>query len=239
MVRPDQKVLIIDEHTGRVLPGRRWSDGLHQAVEAKERVPIQAENRTLATISFQNLFRLYNKLSGMTGTADTEAAEFHRSTSSTSWSSPRTSPSRARTPKTSSTRRSARSSRPSCEEIKDAHNGPARARGHHQRREVRRAREGARASGVPHNVLNAKQHEREAYVVAQAGVQGRRHRGHQHGRPRHGHLAGRQPRDAGALRDHAGLAPERAKRTAPQRQGGARGGPSQADLRAHLQGRRK
>jgi preprotein translocase subunit SecA len=76
MVR-DGKVLIIDEFTGRVLVGRRWSDGLHQAVEAKENVPIQEENRTLATITFQNLFRLYKKLAGMTGTADTEAAEFH------------------------------------------------------------------------------------------------------------------------------------------------------------------
>src|SRR5258706_4113482 len=73
----DGQVLIIDEFTGRVLPGRRWSDGLHQAVEAKEVVRIQEETRTMATITFQNLFRLYNKLAGMTGTADTEAAEFH------------------------------------------------------------------------------------------------------------------------------------------------------------------
>ncbi len=77
MVSEDGKVMIIDEFTGRVLPGRRWSDGLHQAVEAKERVLIQSENLTLATITFQNLFRLYKKLSGMTGTADTEATEFH------------------------------------------------------------------------------------------------------------------------------------------------------------------
>ncbi|HZO13253.1 MAG TPA: DEAD/DEAH box helicase, partial [Polyangiaceae bacterium] len=73
----DGEVLIIDEFTGRVLKGRRWSDGLHQAVEAKENVPIKEENRTLATITFQNLFRIYKKLAGMTGTADTEAAEFH------------------------------------------------------------------------------------------------------------------------------------------------------------------
>jgi preprotein translocase subunit SecA len=78
MVTPDQKVMIVDEFTGRTLPGRRWSDGLHQAVEAKEHVPIQDENITLATISFQNLFRLYKKLAGMTGTADTEAQEFHK-----------------------------------------------------------------------------------------------------------------------------------------------------------------
>ena len=77
LVTEDGKVLIIDEFTGRVLPGRRWSDGLHQAVEAKENVRIQEETRTMATITFQNLFRLYKKLGGMTGTADTEATEFH------------------------------------------------------------------------------------------------------------------------------------------------------------------
>src|SRR5688572_23039593 len=74
----DGKVIIIDEHTGRKMPGRRWSDGLHQAIEAKENVNIEEENQTLATITFQNLFRMYHKLAGMTGTADTEAAEFHQ-----------------------------------------------------------------------------------------------------------------------------------------------------------------
>ncbi|HEX6613830.1 MAG TPA: DEAD/DEAH box helicase, partial [Rhodanobacteraceae bacterium] len=74
----DGEVIIVDEFTGRTLPGRRWSDGLHQAVEAKEGVPIQRENQTLATITFQNLFRMYKKLSGMTGTADTEAYEFQQ-----------------------------------------------------------------------------------------------------------------------------------------------------------------
>jgi preprotein translocase subunit SecA len=72
------EVVIVDEHTGRTMPGRRWSDGLHQAIEAKESVKIQNENQTLASITFQNYFRLYNKLSGMTGTADTEAFEFHQ-----------------------------------------------------------------------------------------------------------------------------------------------------------------
>jgi len=72
----DNKVVIVDEHTGRTMPGRRWSEGLHQAVEAKEGVPIESENQTLASITFQNFFRLYDKLAGMTGTADTEAFEF-------------------------------------------------------------------------------------------------------------------------------------------------------------------
>src|SRR6185369_1763478 len=74
----DDDVIIVDEFTGRWMPGRRWSDGLHQAVEAKEGVRIEAENQTLATITFQNLFRMYEKLAGMTGTADTEAAEFEK-----------------------------------------------------------------------------------------------------------------------------------------------------------------
>src|SRR5262249_35891798 len=72
----DGEVIIVDEFTGRQMPGRRWSDGLHQAIEAKEGVKIENENQTLATISFQNYFRMYSKLSGMTGTADTEAEEF-------------------------------------------------------------------------------------------------------------------------------------------------------------------
>ena len=72
----DNEVIIVDEFTGRLMPGRRWSDGLHQAIEAKEGVKIASENQTLATITFQNYFRMYNKLAGMTGTADTEAEEF-------------------------------------------------------------------------------------------------------------------------------------------------------------------
>ena len=74
----DGEVVIVDEFTGRLMSGRRWSDGLHQAVEAKEGVSIQKENQTLASITFQNYFRMYNKLSGMTGTADTEAYEFQQ-----------------------------------------------------------------------------------------------------------------------------------------------------------------
>src|SRR5213076_866105 len=74
----DGEVLIVDEFTGRLMAGRRWSDGLHQAVEAKEGVKIERETQTLATISFQNYFRLYKKLAGMTGTAETEAAEFQK-----------------------------------------------------------------------------------------------------------------------------------------------------------------
>ncbi|WP_351061351.1 hypothetical protein, partial [Psychrobacter sp. TB20-MNA-CIBAN-0197] len=74
----DGQVVLVDEHTGRTMPGRRLSEGLHQAIEAKEGLNIQAESQTLASTTFQNYFRLYTKLSGMTGTADTEAFEFHQ-----------------------------------------------------------------------------------------------------------------------------------------------------------------
>src|SRR5207249_6143433 len=74
----DGEVIIVDEFTGRLMPGRRWSDGLHQSVEAKENVKIERENQTLATITFQNYFRMYKKLAGMTGTAETEAPEFEK-----------------------------------------------------------------------------------------------------------------------------------------------------------------
>ena len=74
----DGEVIIVDEFTGRLMPGRRWSDGLHQAIEAKENVKIERENQTLATITFQNYFRMYKKLAGMTGTAETEAPEFDK-----------------------------------------------------------------------------------------------------------------------------------------------------------------
>ena len=84
------EVIIVDEFTGRLMPGRRWSDGLHQAVEAKEGLRIQQENQTLATITFQNYFRMYKKLAGMTGTAETEAEEFGKIYGSTSWSFRRT-----------------------------------------------------------------------------------------------------------------------------------------------------
>jgi preprotein translocase subunit SecA len=74
----DGEIVIVDEFTGRLMPGRRWSDGLHQAIEAKEKVEVKNENQTLATVTFQNYFRMYDKLSGMTGTADTEAVEFKK-----------------------------------------------------------------------------------------------------------------------------------------------------------------
>ncbi len=169
----DGEVLIIDENTGRTLHGRRWSEGLHQAVEAKERVEIQDENRTLATISFQNLFRLYKKLSGMTGTADTEAGEFHSIYKLDVVVIPTNKPI-ARADHEDLVYKSEREKlKAVVEEIKEAH-----GRGQPvlvgttsvERSDVVSSL--LRRNNIPHNVLNAKQHEREAYVVAQAGVPG-------------------------------------------------------------------
>ena len=173
MVSERGQVLIIDEFTGRVLPGRRWSDGLHQAVEAKERVPIQDENLTLATISFQNLFRLYRKLSGMTGTADTEATEFHNIYKLDCIVIPTNKPI-ARVDSEDLIYKTEREKFIAvAEEI-----GEANKKGQPVLVGTTSVEKSDALSrlldkrGVDHHVLNAKQHEREAYIVAQAGVSG-------------------------------------------------------------------
>jgi preprotein translocase subunit SecA len=173
MVSEDGRVMIIDEFTGRVLPGRRWSDGLHQAVEAKERVPIQDENLTLATISFQNLFRLYKKLSGMTGTADTEASEFHKIYNLDVVVIP-TNKGIQRVDHEDLIYKSEREKfKAVVREIDEC-----RTRGQPVlvgTTSVEKSDALSRMltkAQIPHNVLNAKQHEREAYVVAQAGRKG-------------------------------------------------------------------
>ena len=173
MVSEDGKVMIIDEFTGRVLPGRRWSDGLHQAVEAKERVLIQSENLTLATISFQNLFRLYKKLSGMTGTADTEATEFHNIYELDVVVIPTNKPI-ARIDEEDLIYKTEREKfRAICEEIEVSHKrGQPVLVGTTSVEKSDAVAHFLNRRGVPHNVLNAKQHEREAYVVAQAGTSG-------------------------------------------------------------------
>ena len=173
MVSPSGKVMIIDEFTGRTLPGRRWSDGLHQAIEAKEHVRIEDENITLATISFQNLFRLYNKLSGMTGTADTEAAEFHKIYELDVVVIPTNKPI-ARIDSEDVVYKTERSKFNAIADAITECNG----RGQPvlvgtTSVEKSEALSGVLARrGIEVNVLNAKQHEREAYVVAQAGRRG-------------------------------------------------------------------
>ncbi len=173
MVSEDGKVMIIDEFTGRVLPGRRWSDGLHQAVEAKERVAIQSENLTLATISFQNLFRLYRKLSGMTGTADTEATEFHNIYELDVVVIPTNKPIARDDAEDLIYKTEREKFRAICAEIEQSHQaGQPVLVGTTSVEKSDAVAHFLNRRNIPHNVLNAKQHEREAYVVAQAGTPG-------------------------------------------------------------------
>jgi len=196
MVDEQGAVLIIDEFTGRVLPGRRWSDGLHQAVEAKERVPIQDENVTLATISFQNLFRLYDKLSGMTGTADTEATEFHSIYELDVVVIPTNEPI-VRDDREDLVYKTEREKfHAVADEIAAAHDPR-----HDQRREVRRAR--AIAQAARHRAQRAQRQAARTRSLHRGPGRHlrRRHRRHQHGGPRHRHRARRQLRDVGAHGD--------------------------------------
>jgi preprotein translocase subunit SecA len=172
MVR-DGKVLIIDEFTGRVLVGRRWSDGLHQAVEAKENVPIQEENRTLATITFQNLFRLYKKLAGMTGTADTEAAEFHGTYKLDVVIIP-TNKQMIRLDEDDVVYKTEREKFTAVIDdiIENSEKGVPILVGTTSVEKSGAIARILEKKGIKHSVLNAKHHENEAYIVAQAGRSG-------------------------------------------------------------------
>jgi len=169
----DGEVVIVDEFTGRTLPGRRWSDGLHQAVEAKEGVPVQRENQTLASITFQNLFRMYNKLSGMTGTADTEAYEFQSIYGLEVVVIPTHRPvQRVDHPDQVFLNRQGKF-RAVLADIQDCHKrGQPVLVGTTSIETSEMLSEYLRKAGVPHEVLNAKQHEREAQIVAHAGRPG-------------------------------------------------------------------
>jgi preprotein translocase subunit SecA len=166
----DGEVMIVDEFTGRLMPGRRWSDGLHQAIEAKEGVTIENENQTLATITFQNYFRMYSKLSGMTGTADTEAEEFHKIYKLDVMVIPTNRPLlRPDFPdviyKTEAEKFSA-----VIQDIKEHYaTGQPCLVGTISIEKSEVLSELLKREGIPHNVLNAKQHEREAEIVSQAG----------------------------------------------------------------------
>jgi len=173
LVTDEGKVLIIDEFTGRVLPGRRWSDGLHQAVEAKELVHIQEETRTMATITFQNLFRIYKKLSGMTGTADTEAEEFHKTYKLSVVQIPTNKPIRRVDFEDLVYKTEREKFTAVVNEILDAHEkGRPVLVGTTSVEKSTAIAKILKKKGIAHAVLNAKQHEKEAYVVAQAGRKG-------------------------------------------------------------------
>ena len=217
------EVVIIDEFTGRMMPGRRYSEGLHQALEAKEHQPIQPENQTLASITFQNYFRMYEKLAGMTGTALTEADEFLDIYNLEVLEVPTNMPlARARRGRRGLShqrreipRRSSRCSRSARSRASRCWSAPRRSRSPSSsprccarragssttsptRTRSRRstpATKGAKKTKV-FAVLNARYHEQEAYIVCAGRRAGRDHHRDQHGGPRHRHPARRQCRHA-------------------------------------------
>ncbi len=169
----DGEVIIVDEHTGRLMPGRRWSDGLHQAVEAKEGVKIERENQTLATITFQNYFRMYKKLSGMTGTAETEAAEFEKIYKLEVMEIPTNRPLIRKENQDVVYRTEDEKFRNAAKEIKEfQERGQPVLVGTISVEKSERLAALLKKQGVRHEVLNAKNHEREAHIVAQAGRKG-------------------------------------------------------------------
>ena len=166
-------MIIVDEFTGRLMPGRRWSDGLHQAVEAKEGVKIENENQTLATISFQNYFRMYSKLSGMTGTADTEAEEFAKIYNLDVRVVPTNRPMVRKDQDDVVYKTEREKFKAVVDEIKSLHEkGQPVLVGTVSIAKSEVVSTFLKKKGVPHHVLNAKQHQREAEIVAQAGRKG-------------------------------------------------------------------
>src|SRR6266571_4744025 len=169
----DGEVIIVDEFTGRQMPGRRYSEGLHQAIEAKEGVSVQRENHTLATITFQNYFRLYEKLAGMTGTALTEAEELHKIYKLDVISIPTHKPMIREDFPDLIYRTTDGKFRAVSEEIKELHaQGQPVLVGTTSVETSEHLSDLLEKQGIPHNVLNAKHHEREAQIVAQAGRSG-------------------------------------------------------------------
>ncbi|MDX1303861.1 preprotein translocase subunit SecA [Photobacterium sp.] len=169
----DDEVIIVDEHTGRTMPGRRWSEGLHQAVEAKEGVKIQNENQTLASITFQNYFRLYSKLSGMTGTADTEAFEFQSIYGLETVVLPTNKPMIRDDMGDLVYMTEAEKFAAICEDIKErVAKGQPVLVGTVSIEKSEMLSNALKKQGIKHQVLNAKFHEKEADIVAQAGQTG-------------------------------------------------------------------
>ncbi|TSC73752.1 MAG: hypothetical protein G01um101444_468 [Parcubacteria group bacterium Gr01-1014_44] len=164
------EVIIVDEFTGRLMPGRRWSDGLHQAVEAKEAVSVQKESRTMATITFQNYFRLYKKLSGMTGTAATSAEEFHKVYNLDAFIVPPNKSFQRKDLSDSIYKTEAGKFRSIVKEIKQRHEqGQPVLVGTVSIEKNELLAKMLEREGVKHHILNAKNHEREAEIIAQAG----------------------------------------------------------------------
>lgn len=169
----DGEVLIVDEFTGRIMPGRRYSDGLHQALEAKEKVEIQRESKTLATITFQNYFRLYEKLSGMTGTAETEAEEFAKIYSLDTLVIPTNKPIQRQDFPDKIFKNERGKFTALAREVKKLHEkGQPVLVGTVSIEKSEALSNALKFAGIPHNVLNAKQHAHEAEIVQNAGQKG-------------------------------------------------------------------
>jgi preprotein translocase subunit SecA len=170
----DGQVVIVDEFTGRIMPGRRYSDGLHQALEAKEGVKIESENQTLASITFQNFFRMYEKLAGMTGTAETEAAEFLKIYNLDVVVVPTYMPMIRKDYPDVVFRTESEKFEAAIKEIKSLHDqGRPVLVGSSSVDNSERLSKMLKRQGIKHEVLNAKHHEREAEIVAHAGERGR------------------------------------------------------------------
>lgn len=169
----DDEIVIVDEFTGRLMDGRRWSDGLHQAVEAKEGVAVKSENQTLASITFQNYFRMYNKISGMTGTADTEAAEFKKIYNLDVMVIPTNKPIQRKDHDDIVYKNEAAKFRAISNDILERRKKfqPVLV-GTVSIEKSEMISDYLKKLNIPHNVLNAKHHEREAEIVAQAGRKG-------------------------------------------------------------------
>jgi preprotein translocase subunit SecA len=173
LVDEHNKVIIISEDTGRAMPGRRWSDGLHQAIEAKEGVTVEEENQTLATVTFQNYFRLYKKLSGMTGTADTEAQELHQIYKLDVSVIPTNKPMVRKDQPDLVYKNEAGKFRAVVTDVEDCYKrGQPVLVGTVSVEKSEVVANLLKAKGLPFSVLNAKQHQREASIVAQAGRKG-------------------------------------------------------------------
>ena len=166
----DSQIMIVDEFTGRMMPGRRWSDGLHQAVEAKEGVSVAGENQTLATVTFQNYFRMYEKLAGMTGTADTEAVEFNKIYKLDVTLVP-TNKTMIRINHPDAIYKTEREKfKAVVEEIKELHiKGQPVLVGTISIEKSEMLSKMLKRAGIPHSVLNAKHHQKEAEIIANAG----------------------------------------------------------------------
>jgi len=258
----DGEVMLIDEFTGRMMHGRRLSEGLHQAIEAKEGAAIQPENQTLASVTIQNYFRLYSKLSGMTGTAATEAQEFLDIYKMDVTEIPTNRPVMRRDEDDEVYRTAAEKNRAIIVQIEDCHRrgqpilvGTVSIEKSEQLSDMLKAhrweKDGKSIVGLPHSVLNARYHEQEAFIVADAGVRhrhpARRQRRHAHRQvarrewrsrrralPRGGtrregrHRAGDRSQEGGGARRRRAIRPRhRASRKPPHRQSAARAyGPS-------------